>query len=104
MFLRGARLSYAGALLGLGLSVLIATQSVRAAVVAGGALTALCGLACIVVMPETGFRRRLREERTGTFGELGTTALAGGRFRMLVVAETVPRASAAHEVAERARA
>ena len=31
-------------------------------------------------MPETGFRRRPREERTGTFGELGTTALAGGRF------------------------
>lgn len=80
VFLRGARLSYAGALLGLGLSVLIGTQSLRAAVIAGGAVTALCGLACIVVMPETGFRRRTREERAGTFGELRTTALAGGRF------------------------
>ena len=80
VFLRGARLSYAGALLGLALSVLIGTQSLRAAVVAGGAVTALCGLACILVMPETGFRRRPREERAGAFRELRTTALTGGRF------------------------
>ena len=80
VFLRGARLSYAGALLGLALSVLIGTQSLRAAVVAGGAVTALCGFACILVMPETGFRRRPREERAGAFRELRTTALAGGRF------------------------
>ena len=79
VFLRGARLSYAGALVGLGLSVMIATVR-RGRRRRGRVVTALCGLACIVVMPETGFRRRPREERTGTFGELSTTALAGARF------------------------
>jgi MFS transporter, DHA3 family, tetracycline resistance protein len=80
VFLRGARLAYVGALLGLALSVLIGTQSLRAAVIAGGALQIGCALACIVVMPETGFGRRPREERAGAFTELGTTALRGGRF------------------------
>jgi hypothetical protein len=49
-------------------------------VIAGGALEIACALACIFVMPETGFRRRPREERAGAFTELGTTALRGGRF------------------------
>jgi DHA3 family tetracycline resistance protein-like MFS transporter len=80
VFLRGARFWYAGGLVGLALSVLVATQSLRAAVIAGGALTLACGLACIVLMPETAFRRRPLEERTGTFGDLRSTALAGGRF------------------------
>jgi MFS transporter, DHA3 family, tetracycline resistance protein len=80
VFLRGARFAYVGALLGLLLSVLIATQSLRAAVIAGGALEVACALSCIVLMPETGFRRRAREERAGAFRELRTTALAGGRF------------------------
>jgi MFS transporter, DHA3 family, tetracycline resistance protein len=80
VFMRGGRLSYAGALLGLVLSVLIATQSLRAAVIAGGALTIACGLACVVLMPETGFRRRQPDERSGTFADLGRTAVAGGRF------------------------
>ncbi len=80
VFLRGARLSYAGALLGLGISVLIGIQSLQAAVIAGGALEILCALACIVLMPETGFRRRPAEERAGAFADLPTTALKGGRF------------------------
>jgi DHA3 family tetracycline resistance protein-like MFS transporter len=80
VFLRGARIAYAGALLGLGLSVLIGTQSLRAAVIAGGALEIACALACIALMPETGFRRRPAEEREGTFADLRTTALRGGRF------------------------
>jgi MFS transporter, DHA3 family, tetracycline resistance protein len=80
VFLRGARLAYVGALLGLGISVLIGTQSLRAAVIAGGALQIACALACIVLMPETGFRRRPAEERAGTFADLKTTAVSGGRF------------------------
>jgi DHA3 family tetracycline resistance protein-like MFS transporter len=80
VFLRGARLAYAGALLGLAVSVLVGTQSLRAAVIAGGALQIACALACIFLMPETGFRRRPAEERSGAFTELRTTALAGTRF------------------------
>jgi MFS transporter, DHA3 family, tetracycline resistance protein len=80
VFLRGARLAYAGAFLGLALSVLIGTQSLRAAVIAGGALQIVCAIACIFLMPETGWRRRPAEERAGTFADLRTTALNGGRF------------------------
>jgi MFS transporter, DHA3 family, tetracycline resistance protein len=80
VFLRGARFSYAGAFLGLFLSVLIGTQSLQAAVIAGGAVSIVCAVGCILLMPETGFRRRPREERSGAFAELRTTALAGGRF------------------------
>jgi MFS transporter, DHA3 family, tetracycline resistance protein len=80
VFLRGARFAYVGALLGLLLSVLIGTQSLRAAVIAGGALEIACALSCIVLMPETGFRRRPASERAGAFADMRTTALAGGRF------------------------
>ena len=80
VFLRGARIAYAGAFLGLALSVLIGTQSLRAAVIAGGALEIACALACIALMPETGFRRRPREERAGAFADLRSTAVRGGRF------------------------
>jgi MFS transporter, DHA3 family, tetracycline resistance protein len=80
VFLRGARLAYAGALLGLGLSVLIGTQSLQAAVIAGGLLEIVCALACIALMPETGFRRRPAAERAGAVAELTTTAVKGGRF------------------------
>jgi MFS transporter, DHA3 family, tetracycline resistance protein len=80
VFLRGARFSYAGAFLGLFLSVLIGTQSLQAAVIAGGAVSIACAVGSVFLMPETGFRRRLREERAGAFTELRTTALSGGRF------------------------
>ncbi|HEU6445353.1 MAG TPA: MFS transporter, partial [Gaiellaceae bacterium] len=80
VFLRGARFSYAGAFLGLALAVLIGTQSLRAAVIAGGAVSIACAVGCVVLMPEAGFRRRPREERKSAFAELRTTAVAGGRF------------------------
>jgi DHA3 family tetracycline resistance protein-like MFS transporter len=80
VFLRGERFYYVGALLGLAVSVLIATQSLQAAVIAGGALEIACALACIFVMPETGFRRRPAEERAGAFADMRATALQGGRF------------------------
>jgi len=80
LFLRGRRLGYVGAVVGLALQVALATWSLRAGVVAGGAVTFACGLACIFVMPETGFRRRPRAERASAFGELRTTAAGGARF------------------------
>lgn len=80
VFLRGTRFAYVGAFLGLVLLVALGTQSLRAAVIAGGAITILCGVACIFVMPETGFRRKPRQERASAFGELGKTAAAGARF------------------------
>jgi DHA3 family tetracycline resistance protein-like MFS transporter len=56
LFLRGRRIGYYGAVAGLALQVGIGVVSLRAGVVAGGAVIALCGIACIVVMPETRFR------------------------------------------------
>ena len=80
VFLRGTRISFVGVLLGLGLQFAVATQSLRGAVIAGGALIVVCGIVCVFVMPETGFRRRPREERGHALQELRATALAGGRF------------------------
>ena len=80
VFLRGSRISYVGAVAGLVGQVALATVSLRAAVIVGGAVTALCGLIAIVLMPETGFRRRPREERGSPLAELRTTAGAGARY------------------------
>ena len=80
LFLRGRRLGYAGAVTGLALQVALGAISLRAGVVAGGVITLLCGLACIFVMPETGFRRRPRAERASALAELRTTAVRGARF------------------------
>jgi MFS transporter, DHA3 family, tetracycline resistance protein len=49
-------------------------------VIASGAVTIACGIACAFLMPETGFRRRPRDERASALRELRTTALNGGRF------------------------
>jgi MFS transporter, DHA3 family, tetracycline resistance protein len=80
VFLRGARLRYAGALVGLTASVAIALWSLQAAVIAGGILTLLCALGCAVVMPETGFVRRSREERPRPLGQLASTVRASAGF------------------------
>lgn len=80
VFLRGARFSYVGAVLGLIGFVALGTASLRTAVVASGAVTVVGGLACLFFMPETGFRRRPREERSGALAELRTTAVNGSRF------------------------
>jgi DHA3 family tetracycline resistance protein-like MFS transporter len=80
LFLRGSRLGYIGAAVGLVLQVAVGTFSLRAGVITGGAFTIFCGLACIAAMPETGFRRRPRAERASAFGELRTTAVGGARF------------------------
>jgi MFS transporter, DHA3 family, tetracycline resistance protein len=80
IFLRAARWGQAGAIVGLVLQVAVGTQSLKAGVILGGVFTILCGLGCIVFMPETGFRRRPREERASALVELRTTAMAGARF------------------------
>jgi DHA3 family tetracycline resistance protein-like MFS transporter len=80
IFLRGARYGQAGAVAGLLLQVAVGTASLRAGVILGGAFTIAAGLACIVVMPETGFRRRPREERGSAVTEMRSTALAGARY------------------------
>jgi DHA3 family tetracycline resistance protein-like MFS transporter len=80
LFLRGTRISYAGAVVGLVMQVAIGTLSLRAGVIAGGLITIACGLACVLVMPETGFRRKPRAERGSALAELRTTAASGARF------------------------
>jgi DHA3 family tetracycline resistance protein-like MFS transporter len=80
LFLRGRRVGYIGAMVGLALQVALGTFSLRAGVVAGGAVTFVCGLACILVMPEAGFRRRPHGERASALGELRATAVGGARF------------------------
>jgi MFS transporter, DHA3 family, tetracycline resistance protein len=80
IFLRAARWGQAGAVVGLVIQVAVGTQSLRAGVILGGVFTILCGLGCIAFMPETGFRRRPREERASALVELRTTAVAGARF------------------------
>jgi DHA3 family tetracycline resistance protein-like MFS transporter len=80
VFLRGSRIRYLGAVLGLIGQVLIGLVSLRAGVIAGGAVTVLCGLLCIVLMPETGFRRRPRSERGSALAEMRATAGAGFRY------------------------
>ncbi len=80
VFLRGARLSFVGSLAGLVLLVALGTLSLRAAVIGGGALTIVAGLACAFLMPEAGFVRRPASERGSAWRELRTTATAGTRY------------------------
>ncbi len=80
IFLRASRFGQAGAVVGLVLQIAVGTLSLRAGVVLGGAITIACGLACIALMPETGFRRRPRAERGSALVEMRSTALAGARY------------------------
>jgi MFS transporter, DHA3 family, tetracycline resistance protein len=80
VFLKGSRIRYVGSIFGLIAQVAIGLVSLRAGVIAGGAATALCGLLCIFLMPETGFRRRPRAERGSALTEMRSTAGAGFRF------------------------
>jgi MFS transporter, DHA3 family, tetracycline resistance protein len=80
VFARGHQLGYAGGLVGIGLSVAIASVDLGLAVAVGGALASAYGVFAALTMPETGFRRRPPEERLGALRELRTTAVTGGRF------------------------
>jgi MFS transporter, DHA3 family, tetracycline resistance protein len=80
VLMRSARLGYAAGVAGLLVGVGIATWSLRVAVVFGGVVTVLAGLACIVLMPETGWTRKPADERASPARELALTAGAGARF------------------------
>jgi DHA3 family tetracycline resistance protein-like MFS transporter len=80
IFLRGTRVAFAGGLIGLGVSVAIGAVSLRAAVIFGGVIEIACGLVCIFLMPETGFRRQPRSARRRALRELSRTAASGFRF------------------------
>lgn len=80
VFLRGSRIRYIGSVSGLILQVAIGIFSLRAGVIAGGAVVVLAGILCILLMPETGFRRRPRSERGSPLAELRTTAVSGFRY------------------------
>jgi MFS transporter, DHA3 family, tetracycline resistance protein len=80
VFLKGARVRYAGAVLGLLGQVGLGIVSLRAGVIAGGAVTTVAGLVCIVFMPETGFRRRPRSERDPALVAMRATALDSVRY------------------------
>jgi DHA3 family tetracycline resistance protein-like MFS transporter len=80
VFLRASRIRYIGSVGGLLIQVAIGLYSLRAGVIAGGAVVVLAGLLSLLFMPETGFQRRPREERGSALGELRTTAVAGARY------------------------
>ena len=80
VFLRAARYWQAGAVVGLALQVAVGSVSLRAGVILGGVFTIVCGLACIVLMQETGFVRRPRAERASALAEMRSTAVAGARY------------------------
>jgi DHA3 family tetracycline resistance protein-like MFS transporter len=80
IFLRAARYGQAGAVVGLLLQVAVGAASLRAGVVLGGVFTIACGLACVALMEEHGFKCRPREERLSAYREMRATAGAGVRY------------------------
>jgi MFS family permease len=80
VFARGQQFGYAGGLVGIGVSVAIASYDLGLAVAVGGALASAFAIFAVATMPETGFRRRPVEEREGALRELRATAVKGGRF------------------------
>jgi DHA3 family tetracycline resistance protein-like MFS transporter len=80
VFLRAARIGQVGAVVGLVLQVAVGAASLRAGVALGGVFTIACGLACVPLMEEHGFRRRPPEERFSPLREMRTTATAGARY------------------------
>jgi DHA3 family tetracycline resistance protein-like MFS transporter len=80
VLLRGSRIRYVGAVAGLVGQVALGLFSLRAGVIAGGAVTATCGLLCIFLMPETGFRWRSAQDRGSPLEEMRSTAMSGVRY------------------------
>lgn len=80
VFMKGSRMGYVGALVGLGIGTGIALVSLRAAVVFGGASLLLAALVAALLMPETGFKRGPRSERGRASAELFATARAGAKY------------------------
>jgi MFS family permease len=80
VFARGMRISYVGSLVGMGASVVLAaTFGLASAVWIGGALMVGLAVYGLLTMPETGFTRTPKDERSGFAGALAT-ARKGGRL------------------------
>jgi MFS transporter, DHA3 family, tetracycline resistance protein len=108
VFVRGQRLSYVGALVGLGLGVAVAAYDLSLSVVLTGALTVGVGVLALLAMPETGYRRRQHDEERPKVGELVATAREGARFArrtpiILLLLATTLFAGAASEAFDRLR-
>lgn len=101
VFLRAARFGQAGAVVGLVVQVAVGVISLRAGIAVGGALTIVCGLACIPLMEEHGFKRRERDESRSPFHAMRSTALEGARYArgapviLLLIAATVAMGASA---------
>jgi DHA3 family tetracycline resistance protein-like MFS transporter len=80
VLMRATRLGYASGIAGLLVGVGIATWNIQAAVIFGGAVTIAMGVACIFVMPETGWARKPVEERLSGPRELAATMSAASTF------------------------
>jgi MFS transporter, DHA3 family, tetracycline resistance protein len=72
-FVRGTQAMYLGGLVGLLVSVGLATWSIRAAIFAAGGVTVAMGIAALLAFPETGFRPAPREGRSHGRAMLETT-------------------------------
>lgn len=75
-FLRGAQFGKAGALVGIGISVLLGSIALNVPIVVGAALLIVLGIVLAFIMPETGFKPTPREDRN-TFQHMGYTFHAG---------------------------
>jgi len=80
VFLRAARVAQCGAVVGLVLQVAVGVASLRAGVALGGVFTIACGLACIPLMEEHGFRPTPKDQRLSPLREMRATATAGARY------------------------
>ncbi|MEK6221099.1 MAG: MFS transporter [Chloroflexota bacterium] len=76
IFLRGRQLFLMGSLVGVPISVVMAKQSLATPFLVGGSLRVLLGLFLMRFMPETGFKRRVKEERE-TWRDLLDTSRSG---------------------------
>lgn len=75
-FLRGAQFGKAGALVGIGVSVLLGSIALNVPIVVGAALLIVLGIVLAFIMPETRFKPTPREDRN-TFQHMGHTFRAG---------------------------
>jgi DHA3 family tetracycline resistance protein-like MFS transporter len=80
VLMRATRIGYASGIVGLLAGVGIALWNIQAAVIFGGVVTVAMGVACIFVMPETGWSRKPVEGRLSAPRELASTVSTAVRF------------------------
>lgn len=80
VLMRATRIGYGSGIAGLLAGVGIALWNIQAAVIFGGVVTMAMGVACIFVMPETGWSRKPVEERLSAPRELASTVSTAVRF------------------------